>query len=227
MYVRRSFAAIAKSYDLANTLLSFGLDAWWRHEAVKALSFSGQGLVLDACAGTLRLGRGILRQWPGAQVVALDFSRVMLERGRKRLQGTAITPICGDAELLPFQTETFERAIVGFGIRNLVDPRTGIEELFRVLKRGGRLVILEFGRPTLPVFKHIYQWYLSHFIPWAGGLMSGQKEVYHYLHNSIMAFYEPDELIAMMQRAGFSQVHRRKLSWGITDLYVGEKTLRQ
>ena len=222
-YVRRSFAAIAKSYDLVNTLLSFGLDTWWRHEAIKALSFSGQGLVLDACAGTLRLGRGILRQWPGAQVKALDFSPVMLGMGKKRLHGAAITPICGDTEELPFRAGTFDRAIVGFGIRNLTDPQRGIKGLFRVLKRGGRVVILEFGRPTLPVFKHIYQWYLSRFIPWAGGLMSGHREVYRYLHSSIIAFSEGHDVMAEMQAAGFSQVHHRKLTGGIANLYIGEK----
>ena len=164
-YVRRSFAAIAQSYDLLNTLLSFGMDVWWRHEAIKALGLSGGGLVLDACAGTMRLGKGILRRWPRAQVIALDFSLTMMGRGIKGIRGAAITPLCGDAELLPFRAGTFDRAIVGFGIRNLVDPRKGIEELFRVLKSGGRAVILEFGRPTLPVFKELYQWYLSRFIP--------------------------------------------------------------
>jgi demethylmenaquinone methyltransferase/2-methoxy-6-polyprenyl-1,4-benzoquinol methylase len=226
-FVRHSFASIAQSYDLLNSQLSFGLDAWWRHEAIKALKLSGQGLVLDACAGTMRLGRGILRRWPGAQVVALDFSLTMLGRGIKGIRGAAIPPLCGDAELLPFRGGTFDRAIVGFGIRNLVNPRKGIEELFRVLKSGGRLMILEFGRPTLPVFKELYQWYLSRFIPWAGGLMSGQKEVYHYLHTSIMAFSEEYDVMVEMQAAGFSLVSCRKLTGGIVNLYMGEKTRHQ
>ena len=226
-YVRRSFASIAESYDLLNTLLSFGLDAWWRHEAIKAMGLSGGGLVLDACAGTMRLGRGILRRWPRAQVVALDFSLVMLRRGEKMVQVATIIPLCGDAELLPFRAGTFDRAIVGFGIRNLVNPRKGIEELFRVLKRGGRVVILEFGRPTLPIFKDMYQWYLSRCIPWAGGLISGQREVYHYLHDSIMAFSEEHDVMAAMQAAGFSQIRCQKLTGGIACLYVGDKTLRQ
>jgi demethylmenaquinone methyltransferase/2-methoxy-6-polyprenyl-1,4-benzoquinol methylase len=226
-YVRRSFAAIAQSYDLLNSLLSFGLDAWWRHEAIKALGLSDRGLVLDACAGTMRLGRGILRRWPGTQVVALDFSLVMLGRGTKMVQGVAINPLCGDAELLPFRSGTFDCAIVGFGIRNLTDPQRGIEELFRVLKKGGRAVILEFGRPTLPVFKDLYQWYLSRFIPWAGGLMSGHKEVYHYLHASIMAFSEEHDVMAAMTQAGFPAVRYRKLTGGIANLYVGEKTRHQ
>jgi len=226
-FVRRSFSAIAGSYDLVNTLLSFGVDVWWRHEAIKALGLSKDGLVLDCCAGTMRLGRGVLSKWSGARVVALDFSLVMLGRGRQRAQGAAITPIGGDAEVLPFRDETFERAIVGFGIRNLTDPDKGLGELFRVLKRGGRLVILEFGRPTLPVFKQAYRWYLSRFIPWAGGFVSGHKEVYHYLHTSIVAFPEPAEMMAMMHRAGFSRIRCQRLTGGIVNLYMGEKLVHQ
>jgi demethylmenaquinone methyltransferase/2-methoxy-6-polyprenyl-1,4-benzoquinol methylase len=226
-YVLRSFAAIAKSYDLLNTLLSFGMDIWWRHEAVKALGLSGQGLVLDACAGTMRLGKGILRRWPGAQVVPLDFSPVMLGRGKRRIQATAVTPLCGDAELLPFRSGTFDRAITGFGVRNLSNPRKGVGELFRVLKGGGRAVILEFGRPTFPVFKDLYQWYLSRFIPWAGGLISGHKEVYRYLHDSIMDFSEEHDVLATMKHAGFSDVRYRKLTGGIANLYIGDKMSSQ
>ena len=222
-FVRHSFAAIAGSYDLVNTLLSLGVDVWWRREAIKALGLSGKGLVLDCCAGTMRLGKGVLNRWPGARVVALDFSLVMLGRGMQRAQSAAIFPVGGDAEGLPFRAETFDRAIVGFGIRNLSYPEKGVRELVRVLKREGRLVILEFGRPTLPVFKEIYRWYLSRFIPWAGGLASGHKEVYHYLHFSIMAFPEPAEMMAMMRKAGFSHVSFRKLTSGIVNLYRGDK----
>ena len=226
-FVRRSFAAIAGNYDLLNTLLSFGVNACWRHEAIKALGLSGPGLVLDCCAGTMRLGKRVLRQWPRVRVVALDLSLVMLDRGRKGMKGNAITPLCGDAEELPFRAETFDRVIVGFGIRNLTAPRKGIEELFRIIKRGGKVVILEFGRPTLPLFKDLYQWYLARFIPWAGGLISGHKEVYRYLHASIMAFPEAAKLMAMMQNAGFSEIRRRQLTCGIANLYMGEKTSHQ
>jgi demethylmenaquinone methyltransferase/2-methoxy-6-polyprenyl-1,4-benzoquinol methylase len=156
-------------------------------------------------------------------VAALDFSLVMLARGIKRANNAAISPVGGDAESLPFRDETFDRAIVGFGIRNLAHPQKGIGELLRVIKPGGRLVILEFGRPTLPVFKEIYQWYLSRFIPWAGGLVSGHKEVYHYLHTSIRDFPEPTAMMAMMHKAGFSHISFRKLTGGIVNLYIGEK----
>jgi demethylmenaquinone methyltransferase/2-methoxy-6-polyprenyl-1,4-benzoquinol methylase len=226
-FVYRDFAAIAKSYDLVNTLLSFGLDAWWRHEAVQALGLADTGvdtgMVLDCCAGTMRLGQAITRRWPGARVIALDFSLVMLDRGRKRIEDNAIVPLCGDAEGLPFRAETFDSAIVGFGIRNLSDPDKGIRELFRVSKGGGRLVILEFGKPTLPIFKDLYQWYLSRFIPWAGGAISGHKDVYRYLHSSIAAFAEPGQLMAMMKKAGFSRITCRRLTGGIANLYCGEK----
>jgi demethylmenaquinone methyltransferase/2-methoxy-6-polyprenyl-1,4-benzoquinol methylase len=222
-FVRRSFAAIAGSYDIVNTLLSLGVDVWWRREAIKALGLSGREFVLDCCAGTMRLGKGILSKWPGARVVALDFSLEMLGRGIKKAHNAAILPVGGDAEGLPFRDETFDRTIVGFGIRNLSYPEKGMQELFRVLKRQGRLVILEFGRPILPVFKEVYRWYLSRFIPWAGGLVSGHKEVYHYLHTSIRDFPEPAEMMTTMQKAGFSHISYRKLTGGIVNLYRGEK----
>ncbi|MBW2038425.1 MAG: ubiquinone/menaquinone biosynthesis methyltransferase [Deltaproteobacteria bacterium] len=222
-FVRRSFASIAVSYDLLNTLLSFCLDRWWRREAVKVLGHLDKGLVLDACAGTMRLGKNFLRRWPKARVLALDFSLEMLRGGIKRTKNSSIIPVCGDAEGLPFRDETFDRVAVGFGVRNLEDPQRGVEELFRVLKRGGRLVILEFGRPTLPVFKDLYRWYLSRVIPWIGGLISRQKETYRYLHDSIMAFYELEELVAVMKKAGFSQIRCRELTLGIANLYIGEK----
>jgi demethylmenaquinone methyltransferase/2-methoxy-6-polyprenyl-1,4-benzoquinol methylase len=222
-FVRRSFAAIAGSYDITNTLLSFGADVWWRREAIKVLGLPGNGLVLDCCAGTLRLGRSILSRWPGAHVIALDFSLVMLDRGIKRAHNAAIYPVGGDAEGLPFRDETFDRVIVGFGIRNLTYPQRGIAELFRVTKKGGQIVMLEFGRPTIPIFKQVYRWYLSRVIPWAGRMVSGHKEVYDYLHASIMAFPEPAEMMAMMQKTGFSHNSFRKLTSGIVNLYRGDK----
>jgi demethylmenaquinone methyltransferase/2-methoxy-6-polyprenyl-1,4-benzoquinol methylase len=156
-------------------------------------------------------------------VIALDFSLVMLERGIKRSHNAVISPVGGDAEWLPFRAEAFDRAIVGFGIRNLVHPQKGIEELCRVIKQGGRLVILEFGRPALPVFKDVYRWYLSRFIPWAGGFVSGHREIYDYLHSSIMAFPEPAEMMATMRKAGFSPSSYRKLFAGIVNVYRGDK----
>ncbi len=226
-FVRRSFASIAGSYDPLNTLLSFGADTWWRRQAVKGLTLSQSGLVLDACAGTMRLGKDLLRRWPQVRVVALDFSLEMLGRGARRARHASIAPVCGDAEELPFQDRAFAGVIVGFGLRNLADPQRGIEELFRVLKQEGRAVVLEFGRPSFPIFKNIYQWYLSQVIPWAGGFFSRHKEVYRYLHDSIMVFYEPEELMAMMQKVGFSQVSYRRLTGGIANLYIGEKIPHQ
>ncbi|RLB07499.1 MAG: SAM-dependent methyltransferase [Deltaproteobacteria bacterium] len=222
-FVRRSFASIAGSYDPLNTLLSFGLNKWWRRQAVKALAPPEGGLVLDVCAGTMGLGKELLRSAGQLRVVALDFALEMLARGMKRTKDPSLIPVLGDAERLPFREDTFDRVIVGFGIRNLADPQQGVKELFRVLKGEGRLVILEFGKPTLVIFKDLYRWYLSRFIPWAGGLISRQKEVYRYLHDSIMAFLEQEELMEMMKRAGFLQIHSRQLTWGITNLYIGEK----
>ena len=222
-FVRRSFSSIARSYDLLNTLLSFCLDKWWRKRAVNAFGPAPQGIVLDACAGTMQLDKAFLNRWGQTTVIALDFSLEMLEKGMERLNEFSITPVCGDAEILPFRDETFDRAMVGFGIRNLEYPKRGIGELFRVLKLGGRVMILEFGRPTLPIFRNLYRWYLAWFVPWFGGLLSHQKETYRYLHDSIMTFYKREDLVAAMKGVGFSHISTRELTWGIANLYLGEK----
>lgn len=222
-FVQRSFAAIAESYDCANTLLSLGADLWWRKEAVKALSPPAGWVVLDCCAGTLRLSRALAKGKPGVRVVAVDFSLAMLAKGKKGLNQVSISIVGGDAERLPFREGTFDGAIVGFGIRNLAQPEVGVAELYRVIKKGGRIVILEFGRPTFPVFKEIYRWYLARFIPWAGGLLSGEVEVYRYLYRSIISFPEPQVVMAAMRGAGFTEVRCRPLIGGIVHIYAGQK----
>ncbi|UCC66282.1 MAG: ubiquinone/menaquinone biosynthesis methyltransferase [Deltaproteobacteria bacterium] len=221
--VRRSFASIAGSYDVLNTLLSFCADKWWRREAIQALGPSDKELLLDACAGTMLLGKGFVRRWADAKAVALDFSLEMLEKGMEKAKNSSVIPVCGDAERMPFRDETFDKVIVGFGIRNLADPQRGIEELFRVLKRGGRVVILEFGRPSLPVFKDLYRWYLSLVVDRLGGIISHQKETYRYFYHSVMAFPEREEVVVMMKIAGFSQIRGREMTLGITDLCIAQK----
>ncbi len=223
VFVYKSFASLAPSYDLANTMLSVGLDAWWRRVAVRALGRVRTGWVLDCCAGTLRLAVGVARRWPGVRVVALDFSPYMLLRGVKRINTLPVFPLCGDAERLPFPDGSFAGAIVGFGLRNLVEPRQGIHELFRVIKEGGKLVTLEFTMPTSPPFKQIYYWYLSRMIPWAGGVISGNKEVYRYLHDSIVEFSKNFDVVKEMETAGFIGVSRRHLTGGVVEICVGEK----
>lgn len=219
-FVKGGFDAIASRYDLANRLLSFGADALWRRKAVGRLG--ERPLVLDLCAGTLPLSAAYLRRFR-AQVVALDFSLRMLRVGLKRRTRGGLLPLCGDALRLPFPEGTFSGAMVAFGLRNLSDPWQGLKELYRVLAPGAKAVILEFGRPRLPLFRQIYHLYLAHFIPWAGGLITGNSGLHAYLYRSIVSFPSKEEILRQMEQVGFRGLRALDLTLGVCVLYEGVK----
>ena len=134
-----------------------------------------------------------------------------------------IAAVCGDGEEIPVATESVWGVTVAFGVRNLARTEKGIAEMRRVLKPGGKLLILEFSRPRNPVFKPIYSFYLNRVLPKIAGLVSGDKEAYEYLASSIAEFYEPEELLSMMERAGFARCYCRPLTMGIVTIYIGIK----
>ncbi|RLA97051.1 MAG: SAM-dependent methyltransferase [Deltaproteobacteria bacterium] len=222
-FVKEAFSSIAKRYDLANTLLSLGIDSWWRKRARDALG--ERPLVLDLCAGTLSMTRSYLDRWRGGRVIALDFSLDMLLPGRKRLKRREgrCSLVLGDALALPFPAGTFSGVMMAFGLRNLVDLQAGLAEIFRVLGEGGKAVILEFGHPTLPLFRQLYRLYLSRVIPSLGGWITGRKEAYSYLFRSIDSFPSREEILGMMQKVGFKGLRASSLTLGICVLYQGEK----
>ncbi len=225
-FVKNKFASVTKRYDLLNTLLSGYTDHYWRWVAIKELKRYKDGPILDLCAGTLPLTAEIIRQ-KKRHVVALDFCFDMLDFGIKKYKNTKkapyISPVCGDGENLPLKDETFWGVTVAFGIRNLSRPDKGLEEMYRVLKKGGRAVILEFSRPQNPIFAPIYRFYLHKFLPFLAGIISGDKEAYSYLANSIQEFYDPPVLAKMMEEKGFKQVRFRPLTFGIVTVYTGDK----
>jgi demethylmenaquinone methyltransferase/2-methoxy-6-polyprenyl-1,4-benzoquinol methylase len=219
-FVREKFAAISPRYDLLNTLLSFGVDASWRRAVARELPAARYPLVLDVCAGTLPLARELKRD-ARRQVIALDFCPEMLACGRSK--GPPIPLLCADGQLLPLRAGAVDGATVAFGVRNLASPGAGVAEMHRVLKPGGRAVILEFSRPKGPLFGRLYRLYLARVLPAVGGLVSGDREAYGYLASSIGAFMEPAELAGLMHQAGFRSVRHRPLTMGIVTMYVGDK----
>ncbi|WP_022853641.1 ubiquinone/menaquinone biosynthesis methyltransferase [Thermodesulfatator atlanticus] len=227
VYVKEKFSRVTRRYDLVNTLGSFGIDHWWRYRTIKELKRL-PGPILDLCAGTLTLAKEIVRQRP-RQVVALDITYEMLAYGKVRLARhpalSFITQVAGDAESLPFKDDSFWGASVAFGIRNLANPEKGLAEIIRVLKPRGKLAVLEFSRPKVPIFKQVYHLYLNHFMPLLGGTLTGDEEAYQYLAKSIAKFPAPEEFARMMQRAGFKEIKFYPLTFGIVTVYTGVKPL--
>ncbi len=225
-FVREKFASVTRRYDLLNTLLSLYIDHYWRWVTTRELSSYKRGPILDLCAGTLPLSCEIARQIP-RPVISVDFCFEMLQYGMdQRLKSRAerrIFPVCGDGQELPLPDDTFEGITIAFGIRNLTSPQKGLQEMIRVLKPGGKLVILEFSRPKNPVFAPIYRFYLHKFLPFLAGFISGDQEAYTYLAKSIQAFYDPPELASMMEKEGFNAVKYRPLTMGIVTVYTGIK----
>lgn len=224
-YVRGKFSRVTRRYDLVNTLGSFGIDYWWRYEAVKELR-RYPGPILDLCAGTLTLAKEVVRQRPRL-VVALDLCFDMLAYGGHRLAShpalSFIRPVCADGERLPFPDNLFWGETVAFGVRNLARLDQGLAEMFRVLRSGGKAVILEFSRPTAPLFAPLYEFYLNNILSKLGGWLTGDEEAYQYLAKSIAAFPAPEEFAALMTRVGFQEVRFRPLTLGVVTIYTGLK----
>ncbi|GBE12104.1 ubiquinone/menaquinone biosynthesis C-methyltransferase UbiE [bacterium BMS3Abin13] len=226
-FVRNKFAAISSRYDLLNSLLSMQIDKYWRWKTTRLLKEFPDGSVLDLCAGTLPLSLELTRQAKGRRVLAVDFCEDMLRSGMQALpddhRKPRIFPVCGDGEEIPAPDNTFWGCTVAFGVRNLARTLQGLEEMHRVIKPGGKLLILEFSRPRNPIIRPLYAFYLNKVLPAVAGLVSGDKEAYEYLASSIAAFYEPEELLDMMRQAGFSHTERKPLTFGIVNIYIGVK----
>ncbi len=226
-FVQEKFSSISGKYDFLNSVLSFQIDRYWRWITTRELKEFPEGVVLDLCAGTLPLSLELTRQAKKRQVLAVDFCEDMLRAGMRHLpdddRKCRIGPVCGDGEQIPVKTGTVWGITVAFGVRNLARTQQGLNEMHRVLRPGGKLLILEFSRPQNPVIKIVYNFYLNRVLPKIAGLVSGDTEAYEYLANSIAEFYTPEELLGMMRQAGFANTYHRPLTFGVVTVYVGVK----
>ncbi len=225
--VKSLFAAVARRYDLLNHVLSLSIDRIWRRRLVSLSGVTDGARVLDICAGTGDIVIAFLRATRYGHVVGLDFSREMLAVGREKLdawgRGAGAALVCGDALVLPFADDTFDVATMGFGLRNLADYGRGIEEAARVLRPGGKLLILEFAPPRGGLFALAYRVYLRLLIPIIGGVLTGRREAYEHLSDTIAGFLRPEEVLALMEQARLVNRTAHPQTLGIAYIYIGRK----
>ena len=224
--VQQMFAEVAPGYDRANHALSLGIDRWWRRQAVRSTRPEPGERGLDVCAGTGDLS--IALQRAGADVVGTDFCAPMLRIADRKCaspprSARPVRFLAADTLALPFRDGVFDFATVGFGIRNVSDPVAGLREMARVVRSGGRIVVLEFCKPRVPLLGAAYRFYFRTVLPRLGSWVSGARNgAYRYLHDSVMSFPEREQFVALMAEAGLVQPTVRLLTGGIAALYRGE-----
>jgi demethylmenaquinone methyltransferase/2-methoxy-6-polyprenyl-1,4-benzoquinol methylase len=226
--VATMFNQIAHRYDFLNRFLSAGIDVGWRKKAIKELIPLQPKSLLDVATGTADVALMAKQMLPSIeQVVGIDISDGMLELGRKKVSEKglqhSIQLLNGDSEAINFPDASFDGITVAFGVRNFAHLEKGLSEMLRVLKPGGKAVILEFSKPSLPGVKNLYNLYTSIIAPEAGKMIAGNKAAYKYLNDSIKAFPEGNEFLKIMQKTGYVNSHKKTLSVGICTIYCGSR----
>jgi demethylmenaquinone methyltransferase/2-methoxy-6-polyprenyl-1,4-benzoquinol methylase len=225
--IQQMFGAIAPRYDFLNRLLSFGIDRRWRTKAVRLLKYREGSRILDVATGTGDVALEIAVRTPDSvKITGADFCQEMIDLGIVKV---AASPYAGRIELkvapcedLPFANDTFDSITIAFGIRNVVDRKLGLAEMWRVLRPGGRMIVLEFSTPRSLLFRQLYYFYFRRLLPVVGGLFS-RYNAYKYLPDSVLEFPSQEEFSRMIADAGFHNIHLHELTFGIATIYVGEK----
>ncbi len=225
--VEGMFDNIAPYYDFLNRLLSLGIDKSWRRKAIQQLAADQPKVILDVATGTADVAIAMAHKLPVEKIVGLDLSNEMLVVGGKKINKANLQHIIslqqGDSENLPFEDNTFEAITVAFGVRNFENLERGLSEMQRVLKPGGKVVVLEFSRPRIFPFKQLFNLYFKYILPLIGRVTSKDPKAYKYLYESVQAFPDGLQFVNVLDKTGFKSNQCIPLSLGICSIYVGEK----
>lgn len=224
--VARMFDSIAYKYDFLNHFLSLGIDKLWRKEAISKLKHRNVQKLLDIATGTGDFAIEASRL-KNIKITGVDISEQMLEEGRKKIQNKKLTDVIellkGDSEQLLFNNQSFDAITVAFGVRNFENLQKGLQEMHRVLKPNGIVVILEFSKPSAFPFKQLYNFYFKNILPFIGRMISKDKTAYTYLPESVNQFPDGKNFITELERQGFQQCSYQTLTFGVASIYTGIK----
>jgi demethylmenaquinone methyltransferase/2-methoxy-6-polyprenyl-1,4-benzoquinol methylase len=220
------FDNISGKYDFLNRSLSVGIDVWWRKRMMKELRHVHPAKILDVATGTADVALEAVSLKPES-IIGIDISEGMLSIGRIKIEKRGLSQKISlqkaDSENLPFENDSFDAITVAFGVRNFENLEKGLSEINRVLKPGGKLVILEFSRPSLPVIKQVYDFYFRTICPWWGKIISSDFSAYKYLYDSVRAFPEGKDFTNIAASAGMKEMKAKRVTLGIVSLYTGVK----
>lgn len=223
--IGKLFDRIASTYDRFNHITSLGIDIYWRRVAIRGMQPVEQ--LLDVAIGTADVALTALRRHKAQHVTGLDLSEEMMAIGQRKAEraglGDKIEFVAGSALEMPFSDNRFEALTCAYGVRNFSDLDTGLSEMFRVLRPGGQLVILEFSYPQNPVIRWAYDLYFSHIMPLLGRVISKDAGAYTYFLNSVKSFIWGEEMVEHLRKAGFADAQYRTMTFGITTLYTATK----
>ena len=224
--VAKMFNNISPKYDLLNHLLSLGIDIQWRKKAIKLLRPIAPKKILDVATGTADFAIQSLELQPD-KVIGVDIADGMLEVGREKIRKRNLDRIItlenGDSENLRFEDNNFDAVIVAFGVRNFENLENGLMNMYRVLNAGGKVVILEFSKPSIFPFKQVYNFYFKSILPIIGNVISKDNSAYTYLPESVQAFPEGSKFLDILKKTGFNQTECIPLTFGICSIYTGIK----